>query len=246
MRNIYLSPHLDDAALSCGGLIWDQVQGGQQVEVWTICAGDPPPQTFTPFAEELHTRWELPPDQAIAARREEDQRAMSVLGAAYKHFPIPDAVYRLHPKTGEPLYLDWVDVSGGLHPGDESYILQMARQLAGLLTGENTLIAPLTVGNHVDHQFTRALAEMLALPLCYYPDYPYALQYADEIPHLAPLGAKPEAIPVSGRGLAAWQDSIAAYTSQLSTFWESDEEMRAAIREFSRKYDGVTLWSDSI
>jgi len=42
MHWIYLSPHLDDAVLSCGGIIWQQVQSGHQVEIWTICAADPP------------------------------------------------------------------------------------------------------------------------------------------------------------------------------------------------------------
>ena len=57
MHWIYLSPHLDDAVLSCGGLIWEQVQLGERVEIWTIFAGDPPAEMLTPFAEELHTRW---------------------------------------------------------------------------------------------------------------------------------------------------------------------------------------------
>jgi hypothetical protein len=36
MRWIYLSPHLDDAALSAGGLIYEQTQAGIQVEIWTF------------------------------------------------------------------------------------------------------------------------------------------------------------------------------------------------------------------
>ena len=35
---IYLSPHLDDAVYSCGGMLWEQVQRGVQAEVWTIFA----------------------------------------------------------------------------------------------------------------------------------------------------------------------------------------------------------------
>jgi LmbE family N-acetylglucosaminyl deacetylase len=33
MRWIYLSPHFDDAVLSCGGLIFDQAQAGTPVEI---------------------------------------------------------------------------------------------------------------------------------------------------------------------------------------------------------------------
>jgi hypothetical protein len=68
---IYLSPHLDDVTLSCGGLVWEQVQAGEQVEIWTICAGDPPPGALSPYAEELHHRWGYG-IEAIAERRIED------------------------------------------------------------------------------------------------------------------------------------------------------------------------------
>ena len=58
MEWIYFSPHLDDVALSCGGLAWEQSQSGSPVQVWTICAGDPPARPLSAFAEELHERWE--------------------------------------------------------------------------------------------------------------------------------------------------------------------------------------------
>lgn len=242
MKWIYLSPHLDDAVMSCGGLIWEQVQAGLEVEVWTICAGEPPPQSFTDFAKELHTRWDLSAHEAIAARREEDIQAVTMLGADFHHFSIPDAIYRLHPRTGEPLYLDWEDITGGLNPGDEAYLHMAARTIGTRMNGEMILAAPLTVGNHVDHQFTRALAEMLGLPLRYYPDYPYTMQYAEEIPHLAPRGTRKETLPVSPQGIAAWQDSVAAYTSQISTFWGSIDEMKASIQEFYEQFGGAVFW----
>ena len=246
MRWIYLSPHLDDAVLSCGGLIWEQVRAGDRVEVWTICAGNPPKQAYSAFAEELHTRWALSAEAAVAERRAEDERAVSLLGAVYRHFSLTDAVYRLHPKTGEHLYPDWETILAGLHPGDEMYLRRMVFEMADILAdglGEDVaLAAPLTLGNHVDHLFTRGLAEMLRLPLCYYPDYPYAIEYEAEAAFLAPAGAEAKVYPVSAQGLAAWQDSVAAYTSQISTFWDSDKAMRAAIRSFCERGGGVRLW----
>jgi LmbE family N-acetylglucosaminyl deacetylase len=55
---IYLSPHLDDVVLSCGGLVWEQARQGERVEIWTICAGDPPPIPLSSFAASLHERWQ--------------------------------------------------------------------------------------------------------------------------------------------------------------------------------------------
>lgn len=242
MKWIYLSPHLDDAALSCGGLIWQQTQAGQPLEVWTVCAGDPPPQTFSEFAQLLHARWELAPEEAIAVRREEDRQAMAVLGTSYRHFLIPDAIYRLHPKTGEPLYADWEEVIGGLHPGEQAYLQKTAQELSRHLNGDELLVVPLGVGNHVDHQFTRSLAQMLGLPLYFYPDYPYTLRFAEEIPYLAPSGSQPQTYAITLAGLAAWQESVACYASQISSFWGSLDEMKSAIKDFAQKYAGVTLW----
>ena len=50
MVRIYLSPHLDDAALSCKGSIKQQTQAGERVEVWTVCAGEPPDGPLSMFS----------------------------------------------------------------------------------------------------------------------------------------------------------------------------------------------------
>ena len=68
---IYLSPHFDDVALSCGGLVWEQVQAGDSVSIWTVCSGNAPGGELSPFAEELLLRWEADQD-ATAQRRLED------------------------------------------------------------------------------------------------------------------------------------------------------------------------------
>ena len=47
MRWIYLSPHFDDAVLSCGGVIFEQSRQGIQTEIWTIFAGSPPHSVFS-------------------------------------------------------------------------------------------------------------------------------------------------------------------------------------------------------
>ena len=57
MEWIYLSPHFDDIAYSCGGLVWEQVNSGQMVSIWTICAAYPPPGPLSSFASILHERW---------------------------------------------------------------------------------------------------------------------------------------------------------------------------------------------
>jgi LmbE family N-acetylglucosaminyl deacetylase len=239
---VYLSPHLDDAALSCGGLIWQQVQAGDPVQVWTVFAGEPPPGPLSLFAQVLHKRWGFTHECAVAERRREDIRAMQVLGASIQHFAVPDAVYRRHPKTNEVLYHTWDDVINGIAPGEEYLVDRLVIDLARLLPASATLMVPLTLGNHIDHLLTRVAAEQLHRPIRYYLDFPYVEEYAGEIPSLVPEGYQRKIHPITARGLAFWQDSVAAYASQLSSFWNDEGEMREAIVRHCEKFGGTTLW----
>src|SRR6185503_3764875 len=78
--HIYLSPHLDDVALSCGGAIARHSATGARVLVVTVCTASPPSAgPFSSFAEATHQLWGLPPDQAMRTRLYEDSVAMEHL-----------------------------------------------------------------------------------------------------------------------------------------------------------------------
>ena len=103
MNRIYLSPHFDDVAFSCGGLIWEQIRSGENVSIWTICSGEPPAEPISRYAESLHERWETGPD-AVAVRRVEDINSNRLMGASSLNFSIPDAIYRRSILDAAPLY----------------------------------------------------------------------------------------------------------------------------------------------
>jgi len=50
------------------------------------------------------------------------------------------------------------------------------------------------------------------------------------------------AVHLSLAALAAWQAGVAAYTSQISSFWPGLEEMRCAIESYARTPPGHSLW----
>jgi len=239
MRWIYISPHLDDAALSCGGLIWEQARTGIAVEIWSVCAGDPPSGTLSPQAQEMHTRWQSgSPQETLVLRRAEDQNAARRLGAAIQHFPIPDCIYRIGPE-GNWLYPD--EIFTAPHPAESALVGNLAALLAERLTNYDTLVCPLGLGGHVDHLLTRAAVEKLNRPLWYYADIPYLLRSPLELPEAVhKLTAKN--FFISPAGLAAWQEAIAAYPSQLSSLFEDENDMRQRIREYQRQNDGLMLW----
>ncbi|GAB4501509.1 MAG: PIG-L family deacetylase [Anaerolineales bacterium] len=239
MRWIYLSPHLDDAVLSCGGLIWEQTRTGIPVEIWTICAGNPPSEELSEMAAGLHQKWGgVSPLDTVRLRRSEDQNAARRVGAATLHLPIPDCIYR-RSKTGSLYYPDQVFTQP--NPAEEALVSQIRELLTERLTRHDTLVCPLTVGGHVDHRLVRAAAEGLARPLWYYADIPYAINHPEQIPPLT-KGLAPKIFFTSQQGLGAWQESIAAYASQLSGLFDDEQDMRQKIREYRQQNNGILLW----
>ncbi len=234
---IYLSPHLDDAVFSCGGFIYQQVHQGSRVEIWTICAGDAPPEGELPsFARSLHDRWQAGGNPA-AARRQEDLLACGLVGAVPVHHDLPDCIYRRLP-DGSPLILNEADLFQPLPPSELQTAQSLADELRRQLPDAAILISPLGLGGHIDHRLVRHAAEVLGRPLLYYADFPYALR---QPPNLAGLAAAIHA-DLSAEALTAWQDGIAAYGSQLSSFWPTPEAMRAAVSGYAASGGGSTLW----
>jgi LmbE family N-acetylglucosaminyl deacetylase len=241
---IYLSPHLDDVALSCGGLIWEQSRTGETVSIWTICAGDPPVGPLSPFAELLHARWETG-RQASAARRGEDIRACQILDAGWEHFPVPDCIYRQNLEKSVYLYASEEAIFESVHGQEYELVSQLSTEIAHRLPGAANLVIPLALGGHVDHRLVRLAADQIHQPglTCwYYADYPYVLRSEGELGGLNQSGWLNVHQTISPDGLHAWQDSIAAHESQISTFWPDLTAMRAAIQAYWWQNQGLRLW----
>ena len=241
MRWIYLSPHFDDVALSCGGLVWEQVQAGQQVEIWTIAAGAPVDSlALSGFAQQLHERWKTGLE-AVAIRRSEDEAAGQRLGATLRYWDLPDCIYR-HLPDGSWLVNGEDDLWQALHPQEEAVVERLCRWLAEGLRRGDALVSPLTLGNHVDHNLVRAAAERLNRPLWYYADYPYVVK--SQSTENGKLGPDWQTVcqGVSRDGLRAWQEAVACHVSQLSTFWGGLDEMQTALENYWLSGGGTCLW----
>ena len=246
---IYLSPHLDDVVLSTGGLIWEQVQAGETVSIWSIFGGDPPPPPYTPFAAELHARWGTDGTAASALRRAEDLAACAILGVAWRHSALRDCIYRRLPETGAPVITER-DALFRPYPAGEDYLVtEIAAWIKARLPEGARLVSPMTLGGHIDHLLVRAAAEALEIPVFYYADYPYAvddpLRHTDLRSQLS--GNHPAFVQeLSFQAVSAWQAAIAAYGSQISSFWGSQDEMLAKIGAYFQEGGGTTLWAKSI
>lgn len=243
---IYLSPHLDDGVYSCGGLMWEQVRRGEQVTVWTVCAGDPPPNPLSSFAETLHKRWGTG-RETVALRRWEDEQACQRLGALTRHFNVPDCIYRRHPKTGEALYASEKAIFGKIKEVEIGLIEKLISFMEQKIPRKMQLVCPLSIGGHVDHRLTRQVAEGLGRPLVYYGDYPYIEREETRarMKDLVPDGFTSLTAPVSEMAIEAWVEAMGMYGSQLNTFWSDQEGMEADVREYKQRHGGVVLWRAS-
>jgi LmbE family N-acetylglucosaminyl deacetylase len=238
MRWIYLSPHLDDAALSAGGLIHMQTRAGTSVEIWTVLCGLPPWDELSPFAREQHQKWgAASADEIVRIRRAEDVTAAGILGARPRHFDFLDCIYRRAP-DGEWLY---DDIYAPPHPDEPNLPRRIAAAVSVDLRADDVLVCPLAIGPHVDHLIVRRAAEWLGRPLVYAADFPYLISFPGQLTSItAGMTGKP--YPITETSLRTWQTAVAAYASQISTVFESREKMRAALREYWAGPGGICLW----
>ena len=240
MRWIYLSPHLDDAVLSAGGLINEQARSGIPVEIWTFMCGYAPEETVSPFAQLLHAQWGFSSaEETTRKRREEDKHAAAILGASVRHFDFLDCIYR-RGADGEWLYSD---VFTTPHPEDAQIPGQIAAKINAHLQTDDVLVCQLSVGSHVDHVLVRQGAELLERPLRYDIDVPYIFYKPEELSPKS-TGMEESIHAVSEAGLTSWKEAVLEYKSQLPVLGEAletPEKARESIHSYWSKCGGIRL-----
>ena len=235
---VFLSPHLDDVALSCGGFVSKLTESGSSVLVVTFFAGDPPRSPLSQLARKAHELWGLD-EQAMRVRREEDSRACGVLGADYIHLGLVDCIYRRHPRSGEPLYSTQDDVFGAIHPEDlDSVFMDISASITTLPSAKH-MFAPLGIGGHVDHQLLcMAVGEVMTTTISFYEDYPYSIRSKWSAPTKALAELHDIPIQVLERKLRA----ICAYTSQISPIFSNEANMITQVMAHLRAIGGERFW----
>jgi LmbE family N-acetylglucosaminyl deacetylase len=234
-QHIYLSPHFDDAALSCGGLIASQRAREQAVLVVTVCTAEPVAgKPLGALARAFHTDWHLDDAAVVQTRRREDALAMATLDVDYLYLGLPDAIYR-HP--------DWYDsrerLFGTLAP-DDALPPAMLNDIVAIMqrAPAATVYGPLGVGLHVDHQAAHGVCEELAASgrrVVYYEDIPYVLQPNSLEQRLHQLSTHLLAASVA---IDEWfgqkVETVAAYASQIGELFGGVEAMRSALQSYAR------------
>lgn len=246
---MYLSPHLDDAVLSCGGQIHRRVAAGERVLVLTVFAGDPPPGRSGPLEQKVSRWMKLDPASAMAARRSEDVAACRELGAEAVHWPLPEAPAR-------DRRLATLDQLFRPPAGDDPSDGELRSRLRQLPPAEQIVI-PLTAGDHRDHHVVRRAAEDvfagLVRDLACYEDFPYArFEGAVEKALGDPSAWRLETVALDDPEVDARIRAIARYGSQIRPLFASGRwaflrgrpatQMARAVRAHVLKTGGERLW----
>lgn len=230
--HIYLSPHLDDAVLSCGGAIARHTSAGSRVLVVTMCTAVPPAEgPFSPFAAAMHERWQLAPAEVVSRRLQEDSVALERLSADTYWAGLQDAIYRQpdHYTANESLF--------GLPTASDP----LRQQLAGLIDELHarapgaTFYVPLAVGGHVDHRLVceATLTSGWGRNSAFYEEVPYVLTPGALEQRMSALQRQfvPSIIDIDAT-LNRKLGAIASYASQMVELFGGEDTMRAQVTAY--------------
>ena len=224
---IFVSPHLDDAALSCGGGIARLTRAGTSVKVVSVFTADQPPgEPLSPLARRSLASWGAG-DQPFELRRAENRTALELLGAEAEDLGLLDAIYR-RAASGPPLYSD------PLVPPSREDVERFLPQLTDALRRSSVatragapVFCPAGTGGHVDHLLVRRAVEQIVEPreVVYYEEYPYSTRPETSATPDAAAESRPfVALPLTPDELDARIAAIGCYESQLRGLFPSEPE----------------------
>lgn len=163
-----LSPHLDDAAFSVGPLLAELVADARIVVATVFTKSIANPEKFA-LACQLDKGLPATIDY-MEMRRAEDLEWSQKIGAEAVHGPFAEAPHRGYRSITDlfgPILLD-DDIENTLR----AWLTDLTISLA-----PDMVLVPLGIGNHVDHQWVRKIAELAIssrYPLTYFKDQPYS------------------------------------------------------------------------
>ena len=228
---LFLSPHLDDVAFSCGGLLAQLSDAGWRTAMVTAFTATVVPVNGFALACQLDKG--LGPEvDYMALRRNEDRAAAAILGVAdLRWLDLPEAPHRGYGSAAQLF---------GAIRGDDEIWLPLSGQIAALVDEmrPSLVLAPQGLGNHVDHQqMIRAVQHAAPPHLAFYRDTPYAIRNPDAASGVC----EPPMQECSVRLVAGLERKVAAscaYGSQIGFQFGGPGPLAAALREFAMREGG--------
>ena len=223
---LVISPHLDDAAFSCGGTMAQWADAGWRVVMATAFTRSIHPASGFALACQLDKG--LAPDvDYMALRRAEDLQAAAILGAEPRFLDLPEAPHRGYA-SAPALF------GPALH-GDDVW-RPLSEAIAALLDElqPGVMLGPQGLGEHIDHRLTiRAILHAAGhTPIAFYRDTPYAIRNPAALRNVT-LPALGESVITIAAGLDRKVAASCAYASQIGFQFGGAEPAATVLRAFA-------------
>lgn len=244
LKIVVVSPHRDDAAFSLGLSIRSWLAAGHSVSVLNCFTKS----DYAPYSdvEALHANDRVSFVSALRRREDIAWQRLYKGRLAFRDLDLLDAPLRLACAVDEVLRAE-------IRPGDRAVARVAGAITKSLKTSGVALVAPLAVGDHIDHRVCRqavldAVTD-LAIPLAFYEDLPYAAREG-EAGGLADIaaGLSGELQPVFAGEAAKDMPSTVQRKARLAECYDSqiDSEVVQQIASFSEHYGGrERLWANA-
>lgn len=223
----FLSPHFDDAVLSCGDLL-AYLSEKTPVTVITFFTTGSEPSTFSArrFLQKCDVK---DVSELFGARKKEDETAMKNLSVHFVHKGEVDGTWRKYHKTQKlrrflgrfipeflHLYPTFFQVSSGsLHNEDIKLVNKLKSDVDNILPENIVLFAPLGTGKHVDHMLIREVASKFDHAV-FWSDFPYNIKNVADKGFIAKNKLKKY---IFNKKSEKKKKAIEAYTSQLPSLF---------------------------
>jgi LmbE family N-acetylglucosaminyl deacetylase len=150
-RSLVVSPHFDDAVLSCSGKLMDE----HLVDVVTVFAALPPENCACPVWDELTAA--VNSRARVTERREEDSSALAHFDITPRHLNLLESQYQQY----------------------RHHTLDDLQSLSSLVSDYDEVWLPAGIGLHPDHVLVRqaGLAAKGERDIFLYADLPYAVRF---------------------------------------------------------------------
>ena len=177
---VFLSPHFDDAILSCGGLINKLVLKNKKVLVVTVFSEVSKKILNKDVARYVNLCGFDNSVDLNRMRKKEDEAVLNSLGVDHCWLGIVEADYRT--KKSVPVYKNHKQIRNKINDTDD-FLKKTSLGIEEvtdkhLKNGKGVIYCPLGLGGHADHRIINQIGDDLSKKwdLMYWEDYPY-VQY---------------------------------------------------------------------
>lgn len=209
---VFISPHLDDAILSAGGLI-TYLSSKTPVKIITVFTrGSSPCSTLAAdYIAACGYKWS---EDLFARRRQEDKLVLKKFNLKPIHLNFVDAAWRKttlgplnifhYPQSVLTNKISWLEIM---------LSQQIYHQLRPNLACQ--IFAPIGIGTHIDHLIVRGICAKHFPQTIYWADFPYALKQKADLEFIQSQQLQTEFWPLSRYAKLKKYNLIKLYQSQI-------------------------------